>query len=46
MKGNRMTKQFLFKPANHWNYITESQYDVLIRFCDADRLMIKCEGVK
>ena len=34
---------YKFKPASHWNYITEQRYDILVRFYGEDMLKTEQE---
>lgn len=35
-----MKVRYLFKPSQHWNYITKEQYDVLCRFYSDEMIKI------
>ncbi len=38
-----MKTVYKFKPASHWNYITEQQYDILVKFYGEDMLKTEQE---
>lgn len=38
-----MKTVYKFKPARHWNYITEDVYRVLYKFYTEDRLIVTQE---
>ena len=38
-----MKTVFKFKPFKHWNYITDCQYDILVKFYGEDMLKTEQE---